>query len=102
MWFWVMAQAKSGASLEAVAAKRKQWVSEGKDHQVRKLCRTAQRYVVVGSAPTRVFWLLDADDPRAVQLITEHFGELWEIDTHVVTPQAITEATRSHATGSRR
>ena len=92
MWFWVMAQAKETASPEAIAAKRKQWVSQGKDQLVRKRCRTAQRYVVVGSAPAQVSWLLDTDDPSAVQLITEHFGELWTIDARVVVPQPIPEA----------
>ena len=92
MWFWVTAQAKDGVGSEAITAKRKQWVSQGKDQRVRKLCRTAQRFVVVGSAPTQVCWLLDADDPQVVQLITEHFGELWTIDTHVVSPQPIVEA----------
>ena len=92
MWLWVMAQAKDGVGPEAIAAKRKQWVSQGKDRHVRRRCRTAQRYVVVGSAPTQVFWLLDTDDPGAVQLITEHFGGLWTIDTHVVAPQPIAEA----------
>jgi hypothetical protein len=98
MWLWVMAQAKEAVGLEAMTAKRKQWVSQGKDQQVRKLCRTAQRYVVVGSAPTQVFWLLETDDPSAVQLITEHFGELWTIDTHVVVPQPIAEAVGSKVT----
>ena len=92
MWFWVMAQAKDGVDAEAIAAKRRQWVSQGKDQQVRKRCRTAQRYVVVGSAPTRVFWLLESDDPGAAQLITEHFGRLWTIDTRVVAPQPIAQA----------
>lgn len=92
MWFWVMAQAKETADPDAIAAKRKQWVSQGKDQQVRKRCRTAQRYVVVGSAPAQVSWLLDTDDPAVAQLITEHFGELWTIDTHVVLPQPIAEA----------
>jgi len=97
MWLWVMAQAKDGVALEAITAKRKQWVSQGKDQQVRKLCRTAQRYVVVGSAPTQVFWLLETEDPSVVQIITEHFGELWTIDTHVVMPQPIAEAVVSRS-----
>lgn len=97
MWFWVMAQAKDGVEPEAIAAKRKQWVSEGKDQKVRKLCRTAQRYVVAGSAPTQVFWLLDTDDPAAVQLITEHFSDLWTIDAHVVLPQHLAEAVKGRA-----
>lgn len=94
MWLWLMAQAKDGVGQEAIAAKRRQWVSQGKDQEVRKRCRTAQRYVVVGSAPAQVFWLLETDDPGAAQLITEHFGELWTIDTHVVASQQIAEAVR--------
>ncbi len=92
MWVWVMAQAKSTASPEAIATKRKQWVSEGKDQQVGKRCRTAQRYVVAGTAPTQVFWLLETEDPSVAQVITEHFGELWTIDTHVVVLQPISDA----------
>lgn len=95
MWFWVMAKAKETVGAEAIAAKRKQWVSQGKDQQLRQRCRTAQRYVVVGSAPPTVFWLIETEDPSAVHLITEHFGELWEIDTHVVLPQPVAEAVRN-------
>jgi len=91
MWFWIMAQAKDGVAQELVEAKRKQWVSQGKDQLVRQRCRTAQRYVVVGNAPTQVFWLLETDDPSVIQLMTEHFGELWSIDTHIVQPQPIGE-----------
>ncbi|MBI4322900.1 MAG: hypothetical protein HY596_01345 [Candidatus Omnitrophica bacterium] len=94
MWFWVTAQAKDGSDAQAIAAKRRQWVSQGKDQEVRKRCRMAQRYVVVGSAPARVFWLLETDDPGAVGLIAEHFGPLWTIDTHVVTPQPVAQALR--------
>jgi hypothetical protein len=95
MWFWVMAQAKENVSTEAIDAKRKLWVSQGKDQQVGKRCRFAQRYLVVGHAPTKVFWLLDTDDPSIVELMTEHFGELWTVDTHVVSPQPIVEAVGS-------
>ena len=91
MWFWVMAQAKEGAAAEVITAKRKQWVSQGKDQQLTRLCRTAQRYVVAGSSPAQVFWLLETENPNALQLITEHFGELWTIDAHPVIPQSLAE-----------
>lgn len=97
MWFWVMAQAKETVGPEAIAAKRKQWVTQGKDQQLRQRCRTAQRYVVVGSAPARVFWLIETEEPSIVHLITEHFGELWAIDTRVVLPQPVAEAVKSKA-----
>ena len=92
MWFWIMAQAKDGADQDAIVAKRKQWVSQGKDQQVRKLCRTAQRYVIVGESPVQIFWLLDTDDPGVVQLMTDHFGDLWNLEARVVLPQHIPDA----------
>lgn len=95
MWFWVMARAKAEAGPEVIAAKRQQWVTQGKDQQLRQRCRSAQRYVVVGSAPAAVFWLIETEDPAVVHLITEHFGALWDIETHVVLPQAVAEAVRT-------
>ena len=89
MWLWLTATAKTHATPQTIAAKRHQWLSQGKDQQLQARCRSAQRYVVEPSSPLRVFWLLETDDPTAVQLITEHFGDLWEIEVCQVSPQAI-------------
>ena len=92
MWWWLTATAKAHAVPGTIAAKRHQWLAQGKDEQLRARCRTAQRYVVNERAPLTVFWLLETDDPTAVTLITDHFGDLWEIDVRQVTPQAIGQA----------
>ncbi len=97
MWFWVTAQARAGASPQAIAAKRRQWVAHGKDRRLRALCRTAHRYVVAGHSPPQVFWLLETGDPGAVQLIAEHFSDLWTLDVRVVVPQPLTEAVGGRA-----
>ena len=89
MWWWLIATAKPHATPEVIAAKRHQWVAQGKDRQLRARCRAAQRYVVEDASPPKVFWLLDTDDRDAVGLITDHFGDLWEIDVYQVSPQAI-------------
>ena len=89
MWLWLMATAKAHATPETIAAKRHQWLSQGKDQQLKARCRSAQRYVVEQQSPPRVFWLLDTDDPTAAQFITDHFGDLWEIEVCRVSPQAI-------------
>ena len=52
----------------------------------------AQRYVVEGESPPKVFWVLDTDTPDAAKLITDHFGDLWEIEVMNVTPQAVAQA----------
>ncbi|MBI4003987.1 MAG: hypothetical protein HY353_03100 [Candidatus Omnitrophica bacterium] len=92
MWYWLLATAKAHATPETIAAKRHQWVAQGKDGELAKRCRTAQRYVVEGASPTKVLWLLDTDAPDAVQLITDHFGDLWDIEVVQVTPQSMAQA----------
>ena len=89
MWIWLNATAKAHATPAVIAAKRHQWVSQGKEQALKQRCRVAQRYVVEGHTPPRVFWLLETDDRQAAALITDHFGDLWDIDMFEVTPQPI-------------
>lgn len=89
MWLWLVATAKAHAVPATIAAKRHQWMAQGKDRELKTRCRSAQRYVVEGSASPQVFWLLDTDDPEVVKLITDHFGDLWEIAVHRVTPKSV-------------
>ena len=92
MWLWLVATAKPYAIPETIAAKRHQWIAQGKDQDLAKRCRMAQRYVVEGESPPKVFWVLDTDTPDAAKLITDHFGDLWEIEVMNVTPQAVAQA----------
>ncbi len=92
MWLWLTATAKAHAIPQTIAAKRHQWIAQGKDQQLRSRCRSAVRYVVEQRTPLQVFWLLDTDDPNAAKLITDHFGDLWEITVCHVTPQPLGEA----------
>ena len=89
MWYWLIATAKAHATPDVIAAKRHQWLTQGKDQQLAQRCRTAQRYVVEDASPPKVLWLLDTDAPEAVKLITDHFGDVWGIDVLPVTPQAM-------------
>ena len=95
MWLWLIATANAHATPETIAAKRHQWLAQCRDRQLQRRCRVAQRYIVKDASPPQVVWLLDADDPDAVRLITDHFGDLWQIDVREVTPQAITDVDMS-------
>ena len=97
MWLWLAATAKPHATPDVIAAKRHQWVTQGKDQQLAQRCRTAQRYVVEGASPPKVVWLLDTDAPEAVKLITDHFGDLWDIEVLLVTPQSLAQAAPSRS-----
>ena len=93
MWL-VEAELKCGVTLREVAQARKRWVVQGKDRQLKRACRVAQRLVVAGSSPRRVFWLLETEDPATVELLADHFGPLWNLTTSVVLPQTIGQAMR--------
>jgi hypothetical protein len=92
MWLWLTATAKRHAVPATIQAKRQQWLAQGKERQLARRCRSAQRYVVQQAVPAQVFWVLDTDDRDAAKLITEHFGDLWDIQSHEVSPQPIADA----------
>lgn len=89
MWLWLTATPKAHATPATIEAKRHQWLAQGKDRALAQRCRTAQRFVVEQRTSPQVFWVLDTDDPQAAELITEHFGDLWDIDVRPVRAQAI-------------
>ncbi len=92
MMFMVEAQLKCGVTQREIQQVRKRWATQGKERRLKSLCRSAQRYVVAGSSPRRVFWLLETKDPATVELLADHFGELWNLTTWVVLPQTIIQA----------
>ena len=92
MWLWLTATAKAHATPQTIAAKRHQWLAQGKEAALASRCRFVKRYVVKGGDAQQVFWLVETDDREALSLITNHFGDLWEIEVREVVPQAIAEA----------
>lgn len=92
MWIWIMGMAKPGKTLEEIQAKRREWVEQGKEEMLTQRCRSAQRYGVLGTSPKQAFWLIEADDGGAVDLIADHFGDVWDLKTRLVVPQTVKEA----------
>lgn len=91
MRIWLDAVVRLGKSAAEVRGKREEWISQGKEKLILEKCKSAQRFGVIGSVPQRVFWLLETEDESASRLISEHFGDVWEIKTYKVNPQSIGE-----------
>lgn len=89
MWMLLRATAKPQAAAATIAERRRRWMEDGKDRALKARCRTAQRYLVEGRSMPQVFWLLDTDDPATAELITGHFGDLWDIEVLRVAPQDV-------------
>lgn len=91
MRIWLDAVVRLEKSAAEVRRKREEWISQGKDKLILEKCKSAQRFGVIGSVPQRVFWLLETEDESVSRLISEHFGDVWEIKTYKVNPQSIGE-----------
>jgi hypothetical protein len=64
-----------------------------------KKCKTIDRYEVVGSSPLRVFFIIDTDDPLALNILSNHFGDAWESDIYPVIKRGIAEALKQDTAG---
>ncbi len=91
MRIWLDAVVRPRKSAAEVRRKREEWISQGKEKLILEKCKSAQRFGVIGSVPQRVFWLLETEDESVSRLISEHFGDVWEIKTYKVNPQSIGE-----------
>lgn len=89
MHIWLDAVVRPGKSGEEVRRKREEWINQGKEKLILEKCKSAQRFGVIGSSPQRVFWLIETEDESISKLISEHFGDVWEIKTYKVNPQSI-------------
>ena len=89
MFVWLHATAKVDATPEAIQAMRRAWITQGKDRQLGGRCGSAWRYVVQGQTPSQVFWLLETENQDAPKILTDHFGDLWDIKVHEVVPEAL-------------
>ncbi len=92
--FLVEAELKRGIPARWVIDLRERWVNTGKERKLKRLCRSASRYVIAGSKPLRVLWLLRTEKRAAADLIKGHFGRIWKIKIFRVSEQTIGRALR--------
>lgn len=91
MWIWIDAGVRPGKNEQDVKARREGWIGQGKDKLLLERCKSAQRFGILGSSPQRVFWIIETEDEGTPKLISEHFGDVWDIKTYKIIPQSIAE-----------
>lgn len=84
--------AKEDATMEEINKERAEWIKKGKDKVFEKMCRSVHRYEVIGKTPLEIFFLIDTDDPHALNILTHHFGDQWDSITYPVLERKIYEA----------
>lgn len=92
MWYISIFDAKEDISLKEIEHEREEWVKKGRDKVFQQRCRTISRYEVVGISPLKVIFVIDTDDPSALNLLSRHFGDEWYSVTYPIIQRQIYEA----------
>jgi len=50
-----------------------------------------KRYEVIGSSPLKVFFIIETDDPKTLNLLSNHFGDAWNSHTFPVIERGFAE-----------
>lgn len=84
--------AKEGTDLAEIDRQREIWFKEGLDEAFQRKCKSITRYESVGGSPVKVFFAIETDDPTAIQLLSRHFGDSWDVVTYPVVERELAKA----------
>ncbi len=92
MLYVSMFDAKEDTTLEEINREREEWIRKGRDKVFEKMCRCMSRYEVAGTSPMKIFFVIETEDPKALSMLSHHFGESWYSVTYPVIQRQIYEA----------
>jgi len=92
MWYISIFDAKENVTRKEIYRERALWIRKGKDKIFQKKCKTIKRYEVVGSSPLKIFFVIETNDPIALSVLTNHFGDAWNSITFPIVQREISEA----------
>jgi hypothetical protein len=84
--------AKDESTLEDINREREEWLNKGRDKVFEKMCKSIERYEVAGLTPLRIMFIIDTEDPQALNVLSRHFGDYWDCVTYPVIHRMIFEA----------
>jgi len=92
MLYITIFDAKKDVSMEEVNREREDWYKKGRDKTFQKMCQRIERYEVVGKSPLRILFIIETNKPDALNMLSHHFGDLWESVTYPALQREIYEA----------
>jgi hypothetical protein len=92
MWFISMFDAKEKVTRKDIYHERAAWIKKEKDKVLQRRCKTIHRYEVLGSSPLKIFFVIETDDPTALNILSNHFGDAWDSVTYPIIRREIAEA----------
>lgn len=85
-------EAKESTTQSQIARERGKWLAQGKDKLLLQRCKAVNRYEILGISPLKIYFIIDTEDPTAMNLLTRHFGDEWDSVTFPVIQREIAEA----------
>jgi hypothetical protein len=92
MWFISIFDAKENVTISEIRNERKEWFKKGLDKIFQQRCKTIRRFEVIGSSPKKLFFVVETDDPTAINLLSNHFGDAWHSVTYPIIEREIAAA----------
>ncbi len=83
---------KENTSMEDINRERDEWYKKGKDKIFQNMCQRIRRYEIVGKSPLRIIFVIETDDPQALNILSHHFGNEWISTTYPVIQREMFEA----------
>lgn len=84
--------AKKDVSIEEVNKEREEWYKKGRDKTFQNMCQRIERYEIAGKSPLRILFIIETNEPQALNTLSHHFGDLWESITYPALQREIYEA----------
>ncbi len=84
--------AKEKISAHEINKERAEWYKKGRDKIFHKMCHRIERYEIAGKSPLRIMFIIDTDDPHALNFLSRHFGDKWISNSFPVLQREMFEA----------
>jgi hypothetical protein len=98
MWYLSIFNSKKDATYEEIMRERKEWVEGGKDKLFHARCKTIRRYEVLGHFPLKIIFIIETDDPQVLNMLANHFGDAWRVETYPMVEREIYETLKEDNT----
>lgn len=92
MLYIAIFDAKEDTTTDDITREREEWFKMGKDKLFQKMCQRIDRYEIVGKSPLRIFFIIETEDPGALNMISRHFGNEWKSCSYPLLQRELYEA----------
>lgn len=92
MLYVAIFDAKENSTTSEINKEREEWYEKGRNKTFTKMCKSIQRYEILGKSPVRIIFVIETEDPRALNILSRHFGNRWNSVSYPALRREMVEA----------